>query len=386
MKNLAAWTLSQLANATNIVAGIVIAHALSPTEFGRFATMAASLTIMCSILNPLMNELAHFVSKSGTIHMDSLRKRTLASLIACVAIAVFTCRTISHGVLDALVLYVALPITLLASTWVIGILIGLHRMRLVGAVQLVSAGTKVALLGVGLLYLPSLAMVSWAYALSFIVTVVLALAIVGRVPAEHDRDADIQWGIVAGLFLLALPFSLDQAFVQAWYPAISGDYAAVMTYAKSVVLIAAPALTIAYSSAIKRSAEAIRLADFAKLVAIFAAGAAPLATLFWLLHPFLFPLLLGSQYAHVMGSVGIALLAMTLHVVAFSVIQVFVIRARWIGIVALAIPVAIQATLLKTLETPTVASLVSIGAWTFLVQLFLALAMLWIPTRRRAQP
>lgn len=380
VKNLFAWTLIQGTNATNIMTGVLIAHVLSPFEFGRFATMAASLTMMTAILNPLMNEIAHFIARSGTIHLASLKRRTIAGVIICCGISFFACRPIAFTSLDRLLLFGILPITLIGANWIVAILMGLHRMRVVGGAQLGGALAKLLLLAVVLLYAPTLTPIAWANAATFVVVVGLGVKALGPLRYSDGENWEMHWGILLGFFFLSLPFSLDQVLVQLKFPHLSGDYAAIMTYAKSVMFIASPALTLAYTSAIHKVTNKNEQLQRVKILVLFLIFCAPLAIVFWFAHPFLFPLLLGPQYTNVMTHVGTALLAITLHAVAFSVIQLYVRSARWGFTTLLLAPVLVQSIGFLSLQSPSIARLLQIGVWTFSIQIILALGACFLTT------
>ncbi len=377
MRNWLVWTLIQGANACNIITGILIAHALTPDDFGRFATMAASLTILAALLNPLINELAHSVSQVGGISYHALGTRSLWTGLAGITMAMATCLSITRTWTEQLTMLLVLPLSMISWSWMTGILIGKNEMPLLAKAQSVGALFRLVVVGAVLTVSPALSYLALAYVISFVaMTLSAAPAVRSLQPASQDLWKT-NWGLVVGFFLLAAPFSLDQPIVQLWFPALSGNYAAVMTYAKSIMLLSSPALTIAYSSALQRRATRISPAAFVKLVL----SVAGVAGFFWLSRPLFFPLLLGPRYLDLLPMVGYALLAISFHVISYALAQVQLAGRALRLIVVLSIAPITQALCLKALSAPTLEDLCMVSVVVFAVQLCVVLCVSVLPSR-----
>lgn len=375
MKKISSWILIQCATAMNIAAGIVIAHRLPPSEFGRFATMSAALMMMTSVLNPLSNELAHLISAQHGVSARALRSRSLFAAAICIAICAASCASITHSLQEALLLFAALPATIVGFTWICGALTGLHRMRALGTAQALGAATKLAVILACISIFPSFALISWAYQIGFVVAASIGIFALRPSTPTGATTWKTHWGLLVGFFCLALPFSLDQPIIQARFPNSSGEYAAVMTYAKSLMLVLGPGLTIAYSSALQaRHSVSLYVLSLRALI-LFALATAATGAALWVALPILFPLLLGHQYLHLIPSVPTALLAIGFHVIGFSVIQLAVLVCRWWISLILIIPALLQAGWLFALQNPSIDDLVRVNLWTFGVQLVIALGM-----------
>jgi O-antigen/teichoic acid export membrane protein len=368
-----AWALIQGGNALSIVCGILIARTVSPYEFARFATLSAALAIMTSFLNPLINELAHRVAATRAIHPNALIKRTAYSSAICMAIATTACLSIVRQPLEIFLVCIAIPLSLVGHSWIFAILSGLHRMIAYGWTLVASSVVRLGILIPFLITTPHLAGFAWSYLAGFVVTVLLARICLGpRLQHETTDGWSTNWVLLLGFFLLALPFSLDQPIIQLLFPDRAADYAAVMTYGKSVMLLASPALAIAYSSALqvgKSSPSSMRSLPPIVVVVL-------LATLFafalWVIHPWLFPLLLGTQYLHAMSQLSIALPAMALYVVSHYLLQILLISSRWWICILLVIPSLLQILLFARLSEPTITQLMSVSLCVFAVQFVFA--------------
>jgi hypothetical protein len=186
---------------------------------------------------------------------------------------------------------------------------------------------------------------------------------------------ETHWGILGGFFCLALPFSLDQPIIQARFPDSSGEYAAVMTYAKSLLFVVGPGLTVAYSSALQaRHSVALHRLSLRALI-LFTLATVVAGTVLWAALPILFPLLLGQQYLRLMPSAPTALVAIGFHVIGHAVIQVAVVACRWWMSLILVLPALLQGVWLFLLQNPSIDELVLVNLWTFGVQLVIALGM-----------
>lgn len=384
MNAILAWSLSQGANALNVIAGIIVAHLASPYEFSRFATLSAAIAIMSAILNPMINELAQRVARHGAIETPALRSRTIFALAACSIIAVCACTSIVTTTFEAIVVWVLIPLFLVGQSWGSGMFYGLHRMVAFGAVQCVGSLLRVATL-LGLL---SIGVTFSGVTLSYLVFFFMTIATSRYLFAEHRITSgpgtwDTNWRLLCGFFLLALPFSVDQPIVQTFLPSVSADYAALMTYAKSVMLLASPALSLVYSASLQRRApdhDAERMRILSPLT-IASGLAGILACALWIAHPFLFPLLLGTKYSAVTPHLALALLGMALYVVSYFLLQRILLSCRWWLCVALALPPLVQGALLASQEMPNISSLVTISLVTFSLQCAVALVAQRLHTR-----
>ncbi len=382
MKNWLAWTLIQGSNACNILVGILLARALAPNDFGRFATMTASLTIFTALLNPLINELAHTVASPSGVPRGALAKRTAWVSAGGIALSIATCAAITSTWLDNIVILLALPLSMVAWSWVNGVVIGRNEMMLLGRAQSLGALVRILIVCAVVAFAPSLVGVAIAYFVSFFVMALVAIPTARNIRCVHDGAWNTNWSLVIGFFLLAAPFSLDQPLIQLWFPTMSGEYAAVMTYAKSIMLLASPALTIAYSSALQRPSSRMSFSAFLKLV-VFVLGA---AGFFWLCRSILFPLLLGPQYVGLIPYLGHAIVAISCHVLAYALAQVQLAhRPGWL-VVVLALPLAIQAVSLQALSTPSLSDLLAIAISVFALQLAICFGVqMRLPSAHKAQ-
>ncbi|MEY4699817.1 MAG: hypothetical protein RL326_4 [Pseudomonadota bacterium] len=369
MRNWLAWTLIQGSNACNILVGILLARALVPDDFGRFATMTASLTIFTALLNPLINELAHVVSSPAGIPRAALTRRTVWVSLGGIVLAAATCASITNDWLDRVAILIALPLSMVAWSWMNGILIGRNEMLLLGRAQSMGALVRILIVCAVVALSPTLLGVAIAYVVSFVVMAFVVMPCARAIRWTNDGAWNTNWPLVIGFFVLAAPFSLDQPLIQRWFPAMSGEYAAVMTYAKSIMLLASPALTIAYSAALQRHEQHIPFSTFFKLV-LCVAGA---AGFFWVGRPIFFPLLLGPQYVDLIPSLGYALVAISCHVIAYAVAQVSLAhRPSWfVGVLVL--PLVTQTLSLRSLVSPSLTDLLGVSIAVFELQLAICL-------------
>lgn len=368
-----AWTLIQGGNALSIICGILIARIVSPYEFARFATLSAALAIMTSFLNPLINELAHRIATTRALHPQALIKRTTYSAVICMGIATAACLSIVKQPLEMFLVCIAIPLSLVCHSWVFAILSGLHRMVAYGWTLVVSSVVRLSVLIPFLVAAPYLAGFAWSYLAGFVITLLLARILVGpRLQRGGSDSWSTNWVLLVGFFLLALPFSLDQPLIQLLYPDRAADYAAVMTYGKSVMLLASPALAIAYSSALQvghsDSSSNRRLLPILVVLLL----AAVFAFALWVIHPWLFPLLLGTQYLHAMPHLAIAIPAMALYVVSHYLLQILLISSRWWICILLVIPSLLQIFLFARMSEPSLSHLIFVGLIVFAVQFVFA--------------
>jgi len=371
MNALLAWVLIQGSNALNIIAGIIVAHLVAPYDFGRFATLSAAITIMTAVLNPMINELAQKVAAHRIIERNALRSRTLIATLTCCIISFFACTSIVTTTFEAIIVYILIPIVLVGQGWVCGILYGLHRMVTAGAVLCASGVLRVVTL-VGLLYAwDAFSGISLSYLAGFLFTVIASFLFLGGTTGNGLETKWVtNWKLLCGFFVLALPFSVDQPIVQALFPNSSADYAALMTYARSVMFLASPALTLSYTASLQRESpsngqsSSQRIAPLVTTVGL----TSTLALVLWIVHPVLFPLLLGKGYVHVTPHLAMALLGMMLYVISYFLVQRMLLACSWWLCGALIIPLLIQALLLASQESPTISHLTVISVVTFAVQ------------------
>ena len=327
---------------------------------------------MLSILNPLINEIAQRVANSRGIHAASLLRRTVYAIVVAALVAILSSASIVETPLEAFIIYLALPLTIVGHSWVIGALSGLHRMTVQGATLVASASARIVILVPFLIYAPSLLGIAWSYVACFTLTTLLAWPLLGKHLKLSDQTPwTTNWGLITGFFLLALPFSLDQTLIQALHPALSGDYGALMTYAKSVMLVAAPALTIAYSSAVQHNSTKKGTRAHLIMATTVATLAFTLALALWLVHPYLFPLLLGPKYPTVMPHLGVALAAVALHVISYYLTQLLLLTSRFWLCMLLALPIILEVYFLTASEINSVADCAWIALYVFTLQFVL---------------
>lgn len=383
-----AWSLSQAATALNVLAGIIIARTVSPTEFGRFATLSAALAIMTAVLNPLINEIAERFATHRAIAPKALLSRSLLAILLCCSIAKLSCTAIVNSNLEAALVYLFIPTALVAHSWITGVLYGLHKMITAAALLCAASALRIAVLALALFAFSAQFLgVSLSYFAYFIVTIATSRYLLTR---EMVQSTEVlwrtNWRLICGFFLLALPFSVDQPIIQRLFPESSADYAALMTYAKSLVLLASPALTLVYSAELQRNAGKLATSNlprkFMRSLAITTGLVSSLALMLWVLRPFLFPILLGSKYLHVTPNLGLALIAMALYVIAYFLIQRILIACQVWLLIALAIPPLAQSILLTTQNTPSISHLTSISIVVFTIQCLIALIAAAIDQRR----
>jgi hypothetical protein len=367
VKNWLAWALIQGSNACGILVGIVLARALTPYDFGRFATMTASLTVFTALLNPLINELARAVSSSSGLSRGALVRRTLWLSLGGVILSIATCASITNSWLDQFVILLALPLSMIAWSWMNGVVIGQNQMLLLGRAQSLGALLRILIVCAMVTFAPTLVGVAMAYVLSFCVMTLVVIPSARSITRSVDGKWNTDWSLVLGFFLLAAPFSLDQTLIQRWFPSMSGDYAAVMTYAKSIMLLASPALTIAYSSALQRSSSHTPFSVFLTLAPLVIGTGG----FFWIYRSVFFPLLLGPQYVDLIPHLGYAIVAISCHVISYGVAQARLARGPGRLVTILALPLLAQIVSLRTLSSPSLSDLLAIAVSVFALQLVL---------------
>lgn len=375
MNALTAWALIQGSNALNIIAGIIVAHLVIPYDFGRFATLSAAITIMTTVLNPMINELAQKVAAHRVVERSALQSRSVIAVVACCLISLCSCTSIVTTTFEAITVYLLIPIVLVGQGWVCGILYGLHRMVASGTVLCASGVVRVVTLVVLLYAWDAFGGISVSYLAGFLVTILASFFFLGRITGQGSTAVWItNWRLMFGFFVLALPFAVDQPIVQALFPNHSADYAALMTYARSVMFLASPALTLVYTASLQRASNSPQLATFHRLPPFLTAVglATALAFTLWFVHPFLFPLLLGKGYVHVTPHLALALFGMTMYVLSYFLVQRMLLRCTWWFSCALAIPPLAQGILLASQEAPTISELTVISVVTFSLQFCIA--------------
>jgi len=388
MQSLLAWGLAQGANALNIIAGVIVAHLASPNDFARFATLAAALAIISAALNPMINEIAQRVSVHRDVTLLALKSRSYIAVCAAILISFSACASIVSSGLDALVIYLLIPVAFVAQSWVLGILYGLHWMVAAGAVLCIAGLARVATLG-ALIYMgTAFTGATVSYLIYFLITVLCAPYLLsGHIKKSGETSWGTNWRLIIGFFLLSLPFSVDQPIVQALFTDISADYAALMTYARSVMLLASPALTIVYSASLQRYSGGntpTKSAPFLlKTITITATLAFGLAATLWTVHPFLFPILLGDKYIHVTQYLDVALLSMALHVISFYLVLQIISSCSAILCGALAIPPLFQCFILSALQSPDIYRVTQVNLITFTLQVLISIWANFLQERGR---
>lgn len=364
MRSWLPWTLIQGSNACNVLVGVLLARALSPDDFGRFATMSASLAIYSALLNPLINELAHSWSHTPGVSVRALGRRTVWVSLGGILLSVGTCYAITTSALESFLILIALPLSVVAWSWMMGFLIGRDNMRLLGIAQGSGALLRLVIVMAVATVSPTLLAIAAAYVSSFLLMSVVATP-AARGARLHDEGAlQTNRRLVVGFFLLAAPFSLDQPLIQLWFPDISGNYAAIMTYAKSIMLLASPGLTIAYGSTLRRGESQVSPVTLIRLCVFVVA----IGGFFWFFRSLLFPLLLGPRYVDLIPFVSYAVLAIGCHVVAYAIAQVQLTRSSpWLT-VALVIPPLVQALCLGALSAPSLDQLSTVALCVFTIQ------------------
>jgi hypothetical protein len=382
--SLIAWMLAQGANLANVLASVIVAHLASAHDFSRFATLSAALAIMTAALNPLINEIAHHVAQKRLISRSILRSRSYLAASVCLTLSFASCRSITSSSFDALLVYLLIPLALIAQSWSCGILSGLHRMVTLSSVMCLGGALRLIILSsaIGLGY--PFKGVTLSYLTSFIAVLLATSYLTKDIIRGRDRNdggnnkLDSNWVLVSGFLLLALPFSLDQPIIQATNSAIAADYAALMTYAKSVMLLAGPAIALIYSAAVQPSAKikSSHIKGDIKRIATSLAIASTLAAILWLIHPLLFPLLLGAKYLHVSSELGLALSGMALYVVSYLIIQRLLLSSSWLLCLALGVPVILQSALLVLVSrgSTSLSVLTAVSFITFAVQFVISLS------------
>jgi len=245
-----------------------------------------------------------------------------------------------------------------------GFLIGRDNMRLLGIAQGFGALLRLALVLVVAAVSPTLLVIAAAYVSSFLLMALVATPAARGARLRDEEASQTNWRLVVGFFLLAAPFSLDQPLIQRWFPQTSGGYAAIMTYAKSIMLLASPGLTMAYGSTLQRRESHVPLVILARLCAFTVA----IGGFFWLFRSLLFPLLLGPRYVDLIPFVGYTVVAIGCHVVAYAIAQIQLTSGSTWLIVALAIPPVIQALCLGALSAPSLSDLSAVALCVFAVQ------------------
>lgn len=381
MNTFLAWGLSQVANALNVLAGICIAHLVSPYEFSRFATLSATIAIMSAVLNPMINEIAHRVARDRFISITALRSRTIFGVSACCLIGSSACASIVTNTFEAALVYLLIPILLVGQSWSTGFFYGLHRMVAVGwtlcLASLIRIAALLGLLSANVIFIG----ISLSYIAGFAATVILShRLLLGLVRSPRCEDWTTNWKLLCGFFLLALPFSVDQPIVQAIFPESSADYAAVMTYARSVMLLAGPALTIVFSKLIQpsKTEQSTVTSELLPSLPIATALAGLLALALWLSQPLLFPLLLGLKYMHVTPHLAPAIIGMTLCVISYFLVQRLLLSCSWWLCAALALPPLAQGVLLGSFSAPSIAQLTMVSVITFSLQCSIALGATYL--------
>lgn len=370
MRNWLPWTLIQGSNACNVLVGVLLARALSPEDFGRFATMSACLAICTALLNPLINELAHSISQSSGLSCKALARRTAWVGIGGMLLSLGTCYAITTTPLERFMVLIALPLSVVSWSWMMGFLIGRDNMRLLGIAQGVGALLRLLIVLVVAAVSPTLLGIAAAYVSSFMLMAVVASPATRGELRSGEGAWRTNWRLVVGFFLLAAPFSLDQPLIQLWFPLVSGSYAAIMTYAKSIMLLASPGLTVAYGSALLRRESRVSPIALTKLCAFVAV----IGGFFWLFRSLLFPLLLGPLYVDLIPFVGYTVVAIGCHVIAYAIAQVQLARGSTGLMVALAIPPTFQALCLSALSAPSLSDLSALALGVFSVQVGIALS------------
>lgn len=384
MHSLLAWGLSQGANALNIIAGILVAHTASPYDFGRFATLSASIAIMTAVLNPMINEIAQRIAPLRGISLQSLTTRTLFAATLCCAIAIAACTSIVSSPFEGLIIYLLIPISLIGYSWATGILYGLHHMVTFGGLACMAGLIRIATLSV-LMYLGATFIgITVSYLASFLIMTVASFFLLKEVlHSGSNTEWTTNWPLLCGFLLLALPFSIDQPIVQGRFSETSADYAALMTYARSVMLLASPALTLVYSASLQPNQTHRKQHPKWRIPAFIIAAilALSLAFTLWLVYPLLFPLLLGSKYVHVTPHLALALSGMALYVLSYFLIQRMLVSCKWWLCALLAIPPLVQASLLSWQTTPTLFHLTLISVAIFILQFVIAIAAYYLSSK-----
>lgn len=373
LKNLKAWILIQLAAVLNISAGVLIAHKLAPEEFGKYSTVVAGITVMYSVLNPVINELSRLVAHHQFASRDLLKRITLGGICVCLGFATLVLISLKAQSLSEIAVVAVVTLLLVPSSWIQGVLTGKNRMTEHGMVQSLGALGRCVTLVFILMFSQSFSDALVSYACGFLLILLIGGSFIRTELHDEEEKIQLDWTVIIGFLLLSLPFSFDQILVQRAYQVMSGEYAGVMTYAKSVMLVAAPILTLAYGNVLQKKDSG----DFARILQRTAVGvlffSALIAGALWLLGPVLFPILLGPKYVTLTSLLAIPLAAIGMHVVSYSIFQAMLLRARKWMLFALLMPVCLQLYLLVAGDVGEVERLVNISLPVFGLQLVLAI-------------
>ena len=383
MKNAKAWVLIQIASVFNVLVGVVAAHSLTNDQFGKFATVLASIAIIVSVLNPLINEISRVVSVYGFLSSKLINKLTSTCCIIAVGISAVCCLPMVENLAQSVILLILIPTFLVISSWFSGVLIGLNQFVEAGLLQIAGAFSRLGALLIGLIFLPNFITASFAYVIGFFVTICYGIKLTWNNLKIDNELININYVVVVGFFLLALPFSLDQVLVQWLYPQISGEYAAIMTYSKIIMLASAPALTIAYGSAVQVDPKNFSFINFTKSTIKIAAVTFLLVGVFWLLAPWCFTLLLGTQYKSLIPNLYLGLVSIGLHVVSYMIFQTLVLHAKWWLIPVLGIIPAAQVLGILFFAQSDIDNLLYVSFFVFAAQLVLALIASFLIANRR---
>ncbi len=382
MKNAKAWVLIQIATVLNVLVGVIAAHGLSSLEFGKFATVLAAVAIIVSILNPLINEISRVVSMYGYLSLKFITKLSVICSVIGICVSLICCLPIVENINQSVAIFILIPVLLVISSWFSGVLIGLNKLTQAGLLQIAGAVPKLVVLSIGFVVAADFIVAVWAYVVGFLATIYYGFKLTRNNYQTNNKPIKISYVVVAGFFLLALPFSLDQVLVQSLYPQISGGYAAIMTYSKIIMLASAPVLTIAYGSAIQLNPGKLKIFNLIKSVFKIALVTLLMVVIFWFVAPWCFPILLGSQYQLLIPNLKFGLISIGFHVISYLIFQTLVLSAKWWIIPILAVVPIVQIFGIYLYGQNNIDNLLNVSLFVFLIQLTVAfMASVFIANR-----
>ena len=249
-----------LLNVLNYAYVLIALHYLSKHDFGAFNALVAILTMAAIITNPLQlhvtRAISHLQQPVLRIYIVAIQGKllriTLASLLFLVLVSQYFASLLNVSAGHVIIVGIAIAF-LISATFATAISSGLRKLTFQAFLGLVSTSVKLlcalVLFEAGLGVTAGLIGYVAGFALTFVITwhaMKSWEALEASCPMPEVRNDSISVLVLSYLFI-AVPFSMDQVLAQVLSPAISGDYAALVTVGKLAFYVTVPFQVVLYS-------------------------------------------------------------------------------------------------------------------------------------------
>jgi len=363
---------SLLVNIVNYSFLLMIMHFLSKNAFGAFSALVSLLTLVAFLANPLQLYVTKDVMKIRPRNLreyfvqgsEKIVKYTGGMFLVLAALTphLSSALNVSGGNLIFVWLIAAAMILAIFAN---GVSAGLKKLTFQASLNFFTTVAKFILAWFLLTAGQGISAGLSGYFASFVLMIGVTWSMLGRWeaseqanPAREERQESIVVLLLAYLFV-AVPFSLDQIFVQVLNTKLSGDYAALATLGKLVFFASSPFQVVLYAYLVKaRHDRALQMKYFLSGSLASVGAAFLVSALLGIGGRTLVGLLLPSTYLDVSDWVFAYSLGICGYVFSYSIVLLGIVRndPRIVGLISLA---TLAQVVLFSLRNATLAQVVT---------------------------